>query len=487
MSDVEDERPALQRLADNDPTMTALSGAWLDDGVSIAALAKVLEGNTNLTLLDLSHLNIGDAQGAAAIATVLERSRSIAELRLEYSRLGDAGAIAIAKALERNNSLVLLDLTSSDIGQSGAAAIAKALELNSSIVHLDLSSNDIGDGGAAAMAKALECNSSLSTLALGGNNISNAGAIAIAKALERNSSLASLALDTNAIYGDGMAAIGKALELNTGLEKLELEFNMEDDCIVADECTAVLLKVLRSTSGITALSCGIPDDVTGADGIGQAIADNRSLLRLTISGMQIASSTVADILQGVARGNHLAFLRLDFAEVVNDADGRDAIPDELRANSSVEGMELVFDRDGEPIDIEDYVYVEVPEAIASCNGTFFNPDDSWTPHELCVERAFCKMWIAFAALGRTQKERDSGRTSVSRHPSATLLDDVIFCVSRQLVDPVAAVLKREKYEAGELPYESEYEVDNETDEADSDAGDGADSGEEDAEGDDRDA
>lgn len=60
------------------------------------------------------------------------------------------------------------------------------------------------------------------------------------------------------------------------------------------------------------------------------------------------------------------------------------------------------------------------------------------------------MWIAFAALGRTQKERDSGRTSVSRHPSATLLDDVIFCVSRQLVDPVAAVLKREKYEAGEL-------------------------------------
>lgn len=79
-------------------------------------------------------------------------------------------------------------------------------------------------------------------------------------------------------------------------------------------------------------------------------------------------------MQGVARGNHLAFLRyvdvsamplslvrparaahparvylqhrLDFAEVVNDADGRDAIPDELRANSSVEGMELVFDRDG---------------------------------------------------------------------------------------------------------------------------------------------
>ena len=136
-------------------------------------------------------------------------------------KVGDIGSAALAKALEINSSLQVLEIRDNEIGEIGAIALAKALETNSSLQALDMGDNAIGDTGAIALAKALEKNSSLRTLVMGDNDIGDAGAVALAKALEINHTLQSLEIIGLSKIGEiGAIALANALEKNYTLFSL---------------------------------------------------------------------------------------------------------------------------------------------------------------------------------------------------------------------------------------------------------------------------
>eukprot|EP00808_Paulinella_micropora_P024954 g21900.t1 len=85
-------------------------------------------------------------------------------LDLSSENLGAFGASAVAKGLQVNTALQVLNLYYNNVGPEGAAAIADMLKVNTCLATLILYGNDIGDAGATAIAKALQNNTALTNL-----------------------------------------------------------------------------------------------------------------------------------------------------------------------------------------------------------------------------------------------------------------------------------------------------------------------------------
>lgn len=237
----------LQRIAGNDPRLTALglSHQKIDDHDAIR-LAEALAQNTSLISLDLGNGKIGDA-GAAALAKIT----SLKSLYLHSNQIGDAGAAAFAA----NTSLTLLDLGNNQIGDAGAAALAKSTSLKSLYLH----NNQIGDTGTAAFTE----NTSLTSLDLGNNQIGDAGAIAFVK----NTSLTSLGLNCNQIGDAGAIALAQITSL-TSLELAKNKIRYESTAAFAQNTSLASLvlgdnqlsndsaKVLAENTHLTSLDLG---------------------------------------------------------------------------------------------------------------------------------------------------------------------------------------------------------------------------------------
>ncbi|MDF3054681.1 MAG: hypothetical protein K0Q74_588 [Gammaproteobacteria bacterium] len=185
--------------------------------VLLKRLVEALCGNTYLTEVDLTGLEIGP-EGAAALSHVLGRT-CIRILRLDCTNCGDEGAIQMARVLAENNSeLVTLSMGGNRIGPQGAFALAKALNVNKGLRTLSLLGNSLGDEGAMQIARLLSDNvSDLDTLALGGNGVGPKGAAALAEALAVNQSLQILSLAHNPLEIEGVRVIADALCKNESL------------------------------------------------------------------------------------------------------------------------------------------------------------------------------------------------------------------------------------------------------------------------------
>jgi Ran GTPase-activating protein (RanGAP) involved in mRNA processing and transport len=179
----------LERLAANDPQLTALELDDVPPSVGMRELATALALNTTLTHLGLQDRGLVTAD-AHKLAGLLERNKTLKALSLSSNNIGSDGARYLAAALERNSVLEQLFLGRNNIGDDGAAAFRTALERNNTLKGLFLYASHIGDNGACHLAAALERNTTLTILDLGtGSNIRTVGQADLWAALETNCTL----------------------------------------------------------------------------------------------------------------------------------------------------------------------------------------------------------------------------------------------------------------------------------------------------------
>jgi len=133
-------------------------------------LATKLKGCTKAISLDLRVNNIDDAGLTAIIAALPE---NVTELLLRNNDITDDGAKALAKFMETNAKIKILDLSDNEIGDEGAAALAAMLEKNTTLTDLDLFHNAIKHAGGKALAAALKKTNSLKDFDVSANDIDN--------------------------------------------------------------------------------------------------------------------------------------------------------------------------------------------------------------------------------------------------------------------------------------------------------------------------
>jgi len=199
------------------------------------ALAKALAFNTTLTSLDVSGGNVGK-EGAIAIVKALEFNITVTHLNFRYNNLRDDGAKAIAKMLEGNATITSVNLSQNRFGVEGAKSIAAMLEVNTTVKTISLNWNNLGPEGGKAIAKMLEVNTTLTVLGLlgsdrlGANDLGPEGGKAIAESLIGNTTMETIYLGGNNLGPEGGKAMARMLEFNTTLAKVTLGSNsMGDD------------------------------------------------------------------------------------------------------------------------------------------------------------------------------------------------------------------------------------------------------------------
>ena len=204
----------LQRIRDNDPTLTSLDLTHNKIGVDDArAIAEALKTNTTVKSLDLGWNKIG-AAGARVLVEALQINTTLTSLDLRGNEIGYDGAIVVAWALKTNTSVTSMKLELNKIGDWGARNLAEALKTNTTLTSLDLRNNRIGDWGASFLAETLKINTTVTSLDLGGNEIGDRGARNLAWALRINTTVTSLDLGGNEIGNEGASVLVEALKGN---------------------------------------------------------------------------------------------------------------------------------------------------------------------------------------------------------------------------------------------------------------------------------
>lgn len=151
-----DFKKIIQRLKDQDPTLTELNFGYMRleylRRSQVKILCKALELNTTLKKLYIgtSLMRDGD-RFSRSIAEALKINTSLEELTLSLSGIGDTGAQRFAEALASNSSLKKLNISSGFISDTGALALANALKTNESLKNLDVSEHEIGITGILAL------------------------------------------------------------------------------------------------------------------------------------------------------------------------------------------------------------------------------------------------------------------------------------------------------------------------------------------------
>ena len=214
----------LQRLRDNEPTLTSLYfdnfyGKRLDpEDVEYA-----LEKNMHPFYYGI-RLEDEDVE-AAAVAAALERNTTLTSLTIENTRLTDVGGVAVAGALERNTTLTELNLAHNHLASLSAEALARMLERNTTLTSLDLSGNFFGEVAGVAFARALERNTTLTALNLAFNGLGEDTGVAFARAMERNTTLTFLRL-TAYMKDETLQKIEQLLEANRDRRKHAWKFKL---------------------------------------------------------------------------------------------------------------------------------------------------------------------------------------------------------------------------------------------------------------------
>ena len=79
--------------------------------------------------------------------------------------------ILLAKGLEENNTLNVLDISHNNINDKSALFLGKALQTNKALVNLDITYNHIGKEGAEALVSDIEINKTLTRFHMDGSSI----------------------------------------------------------------------------------------------------------------------------------------------------------------------------------------------------------------------------------------------------------------------------------------------------------------------------
>lgn len=276
----------LTPLADALLRRPEVEGLWLKRNplgpASGPVLARLVEGHTGLTTLDLvntglldngvapllpaiaqsqlQHVYLGTigltAASAPGLSRLLEASTSLQSLYVSCNRLGDEGVRGLADGLSRNRGLVRLGLASNRIGPEGAAVLADVLADHPTLRFLDLGwtratsavgegGNRVADRGACLLADLIRANPRLLALDISHNRISQKGLDALSDAIAEQGSLVYLRTPQfgKATNPDAMGRLRGRIEANRqagGFSEAAV------DNLVTPEPTQDILSVYRT-------------------------------------------------------------------------------------------------------------------------------------------------------------------------------------------------------------------------------------------------
>ena len=250
---------------------------------SLVAILKVLQGFSNLKVLEITYNNITD-QEADDIATVLMCNRKLKVLNLNGNNLQAIGIIKVAKSL-KNLSL---------------------------LSKLFISNNNISEEAAGDIADVLSCNLNLQEIDLSDNYLLTSGAIKIAEALNTTSTLIALNLSNNKITEEATDAIAAIVSCNSNLQTLYLDGSTVQIQKIADS--------LKHTFTLTELS--ISNNITveeAADNIAEALSHNTQLRKLNLNGNNLQDNGVIAVAKGLQNSCHLQKLELAYNSISEEA------------------------------------------------------------------------------------------------------------------------------------------------------------------------
>ena len=186
----------------------------------LRCIAEALLTSCNLSKLHLANCNLPEGTGPV-LCQVLQENTSLQFLDLSHNTMSDTTVCSIAEGLKVNKSLRILILSACGVEEKGAEFISETLAANTSLENLHLDYNGFGDNGVCHLACALKQNGSLKTLTLGKCKITEQGLKLLLDALTVNKTLEDLDLRHN-IVDDGLPFIHEYLKRNSGLVKLVL-------------------------------------------------------------------------------------------------------------------------------------------------------------------------------------------------------------------------------------------------------------------------
>jgi len=191
-------------------------------------IANAMKYNIYVTYLRLGN-NIGDV-GAEALARMLEHNTTLKVLDLSgNSSITARGVVALANALKINTTLTTLNLSMTNVKQKACVALSSMLGVNRTLTNLDVSCNNIGDRGVKALLEFIQKrNSGLTTLSIANNNISSTGANFIAETVRDNTTLTSIDISYNNFEVLRNITLMDALKYNYSLTTFETNIVSSD-------------------------------------------------------------------------------------------------------------------------------------------------------------------------------------------------------------------------------------------------------------------
>eukprot|EP00005_Dracoamoeba_jomungandri_P014137 CAMPEP_0174277974 /NCGR_PEP_ID=MMETSP0439-20130205/61221_1 /TAXON_ID=0 /ORGANISM="Stereomyxa ramosa, Strain Chinc5" /LENGTH=1598 /DNA_ID=CAMNT_0015370339 /DNA_START=1040 /DNA_END=5837 /DNA_ORIENTATION=- len=187
----------LQRLEQNDPTLTSLKWRIYEDESVISKICKKLKKNTNLTKLYLLG-NITNAN-CGSVTEVIATTKTIEYLNLSQTKIGSKGLAKIGKSISTNTSIKWLILSGTkhpQLNDLGVASLCQGLKQNTTVQRLELTSFNITNVGAGKVAAYLATNPpQLESLKLGYNTYGNDGLKDLARSLKFNTHLKRFSLN----------------------------------------------------------------------------------------------------------------------------------------------------------------------------------------------------------------------------------------------------------------------------------------------------
>jgi Ran GTPase-activating protein (RanGAP) involved in mRNA processing and transport len=266
-------------------------------------------------------------------------SQSLQRLDLSYNFITDEGVAKLKELLVASSALRHLVLTGNEIGPDGCKVLLDGLRANAAgeLRTLDLSRNPLKNHGGLAVAEFLQKNELLQELNLEETQIEIDALIALAAVLHvSNTTLRSLNVSGPSLFTlqeEHTTHFGLMLRMNTGLKRIHLGRHQMYDSGVGvmvhylvqnrtlraldlrsnqigwrgAHSLATLLKedCLLEDLNLSHNRIGEKDEISGAEALGEALQQNRSLLRLSLGHNQLCGEALLHISNGVAASQNI--------------------------------------------------------------------------------------------------------------------------------------------------------------------------------------
>ena len=284
----------------------------------------------NLTKLNISHNNITD-QAAGDIATFISHNTELEEFDICHNNLQAAGAVKICKTnmpkliklnVSHNNILTVksyvtdtflfagnkLQVLDFSYGNLGFISLFKNTQAPSDLSVLKMSNCIIDDQSAKELATILLYSIKLKEIDLSQNNLSTIDTIKVFEGMKYNSDMIAINISHNGITDEATDNIASVLLHNTKLKELNVSHNR-----FSASGAIKIFKGMRNISNLTALRINhnmITDEA--ADSIATVLSHNNDLVALDISSNYLRSAGCIKIFDVMT---HLTKLDISSAKI----------------------------------------------------------------------------------------------------------------------------------------------------------------------------